>query len=559
MDFILSVIQNIPVLKNFVSKEKRQLYSPTRTGLECIAPLFQTVQETPQPTSTQITGTIPVWIKGNLLRNGPGKFEFGNESYNHWFDGMALMHKFTIENGCVTYMSRFLESNSYTINKSHNRIVVSEFGTSAMPDPCKSMFQRFLSTFELPEPTDNGNINFLKYNSDYYVSTETNVIHKVDPETLETRKKVDWGNYIAVNSATAHPHYEQDGTAYNMGNSYGKMGTCYNIIKVPAQESEADDTLHGASVVCSIPAKDNMKPSYYHSFGMTENYIVFIEQPLKLNILKILTSKISGASILDSFIWDPRYETIFHVVNKHTGEINPVTFHAQPFATFHQINAFEDQGCIVLDICCYASGEPFSAYKLLNLRQSGHALDEIYNELPKLYPWRFVFPLNIDPNMSHDVDMNPLTYTTATVIKKVDGKVWCTHENLYDNTLDDVGGLEFPSISYYKYNTKKYRYFYGCGFRHFVGTSLIKMDIDTKKLMVWQEDGFYPSEPVFIPCPDSNKEDDGVILSVVVTPHQDKKTFLLVLDAKNFTEIGRAEVPVHVPYLLHGIFVPRKH
>lgn len=29
---------------------------------------------------------------------------------------------------------------------------------------------------------------------------------------------------MAVNGATAHPHYEADGTAYNMGNSYGKHG-----------------------------------------------------------------------------------------------------------------------------------------------------------------------------------------------------------------------------------------------------------------------------------------------------------------------------------------------
>ena len=33
-------------------------------------------------------------------------------------------------------------------------------------------------------------------------------------------------------------------------------------------------------------------------------------------------------------------------------------------------------------------------------------------------------------------------------------------------------------------------------------------------------DGFYPSEPVFVPVPGANKEDDGVILSVVITPNQ---------------------------------------
>lgn len=47
-------------------------------GLETIAPLVRSVEETPEPISTEVQGTIPSWIHGNLLRNGPGKFEFGN-------------------------------------------------------------------------------------------------------------------------------------------------------------------------------------------------------------------------------------------------------------------------------------------------------------------------------------------------------------------------------------------------------------------------------------------------------------------------------------------------
>lgn len=35
---------------------------------------------------------------------------------------------------------------------------------------------------------------------------------------------------------------------------------------------------------------------------------------------------------------------------------------------------------------------------------------------------------------------------------------------------------------------------------------------------------------------------------------QDKSSFLLVLDAKTFTELGRAEVPVNIPAGTHGVF-----
>ncbi|XP_053545806.1 carotenoid-cleaving dioxygenase, mitochondrial-like isoform X3 [Bombina bombina] len=471
---------------------------------------------------------------------------------------MALMHKFTIQNGTVTYMSKFLESDSYKINQSQNRIVVSEFGTLAMPDPCKSVFQRFISTFELPSiislsgVTDNGNVNFMQYKNDFYVSTETNLMHKIDPEILETKGQVDWSKYIAVNGATAHPHYDPDGTVYNMGNSYGKHGTMYNIIRIPPQRSAKEDAIQGAEVVCAIPADERLKPSYYHSFGMTENYIVFIEQPIKMNLLKIITGKISGSAISDCITWEPTYDTVFHVINKQTGELLPVSFRTRPFAAFHQINAYEDQGCIIMDLCCQDEGGAIHIYQLQNLRKSGQALDEVYNKVARPFPRRFVLPLNINSNTPVYKDLNHLNYTTATAVKRADGTVWCTYESLHNKCLEELGGLEFPQINYSMYNTKKYRYFYGCGFQHLVGSSLLKVNV------IWQEDGFYPSEPVFVPRPGAHEEDDGVILSVVITTRQDKRIFLLVIDAKTFTEIGRAEISVHVPYGFHGVFIPNK-
>uniref|UniRef100_A0A4W5LB48 Beta-carotene oxygenase 2a n=1 Tax=Hucho hucho TaxID=62062 RepID=A0A4W5LB48_9TELE len=119
-------------------------------GLPCIEKIVASVDETPETISTNISGTIPEWIRGNFLRIGPGKFEIGNNKFNHWFDGMALLHQFKIAGGQGTYKSRFLGSDCYTANSENSRIVLSEFGTVAMPDPCKNFIQRFLSRFKLP-------------------------------------------------------------------------------------------------------------------------------------------------------------------------------------------------------------------------------------------------------------------------------------------------------------------------------------------------------------------------------------------------------------------------
>ncbi|KAJ8266256.1 hypothetical protein GJAV_G00128340 [Gymnothorax javanicus] len=538
--------------------EEVQRSSGSSLGLQCIAPLVRSVEETPNPIKTTIRGTIPAWINGSLLRNGPGKFEFGNQSYNHWFDGMALLHQFKIEGGQVSYRSRFLRSDSYKANAERNRIMVSEFGTLAFPDPCKSFFQRFMSYFAMPKPTDNASVNFVKYKGDYYVSTETNFMHRVDPETLESKEKVDWSKFIAVNAATAHPHYDPDGTAYNMGNSYTMKGAAYNIIRVPPGKAGPSETLEGAKVLCSIPSVDRGRPSYYHSFAMSQNYVVFIEQPLKMDLFTIVTSKLRGKALNEGIYWDPSLDTVFHLINKRTGKPVSVTYRAKALANFHQINAVEQDGFLLLDLCASDDGGAISNYLIQNMRKSGEALDQLFESLPRAFPRRFVLPLTVDDSAPNGQNLNTIPSSMATAVKVAKNEVYCTHEDLHSEDLHDYGGLEFPQIYYAKFNTRPYRYFYGCGFKHLVGDSLLKMDLQGKKLKVWRQPGFFPSEPVFVPSPDATEEDDGVILSVVLTPSQENSTFLLVLDAKTFVELGRAEVPVNIPYGFHGVFNSNK-
>lgn len=55
--------------------------------------------------------------------------------------------------------------------------------------------------------------------------------------------------------------------------------------------------------------------------AMSENYVVFIEQPIKMDLMKIVTCKLRGKAMSDGIYWDPKLETVFHVVNKKNGEV----------------------------------------------------------------------------------------------------------------------------------------------------------------------------------------------------------------------------------------------
>ena len=57
--------------------------------------------------------------------------------------------------------------------------------------------------------------------------------------------------------------------------------------------------------------------------------------------------------------------------------------------------------------------------------------------------------------------------------------------------------------------------------------------------------------------PDAEHEDDGVLLSVVLDARSETRqprSFLLVLDAADLSELARAHAPHHIPFGFHGQF-----
>ncbi|MDX6508006.1 MAG: hypothetical protein QOG06_2650, partial [Gaiellaceae bacterium] len=80
---------------------------------------------------------------------------------------------------------------------------------------------------------------------------------------------------------------------------------------------------------------------------------------------------------------------------------------------------------------------------------------------------------------------------------------------------------------------------------------IVKADLASGETGVWHEPGTYPGEPVFVATPGGRREDDGVLLSLVLDAAAGS-SFLLVLDAAGLGELGRARVPHHVPFGFHG-------
>ena len=434
------------------------------------------IKECETPVSGRVRGQIPLWLAGSFLQNGPGKFYFGSQVAQHLFDGSALVQKYYIDRGQVSYSCKFLRTNHFKKNLAAQNIVTNEFATNGTNNVVDKTFKsRFSFIFDLTTMmSDNTFISVYPLGEDYYCFYESPFITKVDPETLDTQRTINLNERLGVLSNGSHPHYDDYGNMISIGMKVGFRGPEYIITKIPVEDLEKNPTLSvekqqqqqqylsykeqvatkfdKASILAKVNSRWAMDPGYMHSFGLTDNYYILIEQPLTVNVPSLVSGTIQRKPMIESMRWHDDHSTIFHVINKITGDKTKITYKAKGFFFLHVINAYEDEGHIVIDICCYARPDMLYCMYLDSLKTAQS--DPKFAELFRGRPERFVLPLNVSSKDKGDRNLVSLPYTNAQAFLSKKNTV-----RVQSAKICDVG-CETPTIYYEKYNGKKYRYFY---------------------------------------------------------------------------------------------------
>lgn len=443
-----------------------------------------------------VEGEMPAWLRGTLLRNGPAKFEAGEKALRHWFDGQAMLHRFSFDGGRVAYANRFLRTAAYREVEA-GRISYGEFAT----DPCRSLFKRAATMFR-PRLTDNCNVNLTRLGDEFVAMTETPLPVAFDPETLETLG-------VAYEPpglhATAHPHHDPErGELVAYATHFGPRSE----YRIYAQSDRSNQR-----PIASLPVSE---PSYMHSFGLTERFAVLVTFPFVVNPLRL---GLGGRPFIENYRWKPELETEILVFEREGGNLRG-RYEAEPCFCFHHVNAFERGDELVLDLIAYEDAAVVESLYLERLRAGSS---------PELGEGR---------------------------LRRY--RVGLSSGDLAEEELSEAA-LELPRIDYRERNGRAYRYVYGAGV-HRDGdgappdflNQLLKVDVDDGSASTWWEPGSYPGEPVFVPSPEPDRaEDDGVLLSVVLDG-RNASSYLLVLDAATMDELGRARVPHHIPFGFHG-------
>ncbi|MDT5368153.1 MAG: carotenoid cleavage oxygenase [Mycobacterium sp.] len=458
-------------------------------------------------TDLEVVGTIPDYLDGRYLRNGPNPIgEIDPELY-HWFVGDGMVHGIRIRDGRAEwYRNRWVRSPlaARALGEQppagHAGISALGANTNVIGHAGKTLalIESGLPTYELTDELDTVGVS----DFDGTLTGGYTAHPKRDPET---------GELHAV--------------SYNM--SHGNT-VQYSVIGVDGRARRTVDVqVHGSPMM--------------HDFSLTERHVVFYDLPvtfdarqaaamtvprgLRLPARLMLSALIGRVRIPDPitarqpsvkdadrrfpYSWNPRYPARVGVMPRDGGNADVRWFDVEPCYVFHPMNAYDDGDTIVLDVIRH----------------------------PKMFDTDHLGPSEGPPTLDRwTVDL-------------ADGKV-------RESRVDDRG-QEFPRVDE-RLVGKRHRY----GYTPAVGDGVTEDDTLLKHDFVGGHTGSRAfgagkavGEFVFHPSAPGAGEDDGVLMGYVYDRTADRSA-LMILDAGTLDDVASIKLPHRVPAGFHGNWVP---
>jgi carotenoid cleavage dioxygenase-like enzyme len=463
-------------------------------SIEAISP-FRHSSENRAAVVARIEGSIPSWLRGEVVRTCPTLFTTAGWQAQHWFDALGMIYAFRIGGSGVDFRSRLLDSETAR-DALAGKAELATFGTPTTRPLAKRIFQ------PVPRASDNANVNIVRMGKALVAMTESDRQLVIDDETLASAGTVTYAeDALAGAIMTPHPHFDfERGKVLNVATRLGAGGVISVYEHAPAARQR--------TVVASWPTK--LVP-YIHGFGLTPRNAILVGHPFTVAPPKMLWS---NKGYIDHFDWHPGEGTRLVVLDRATQAVREHVTDA--FFAFHTVNAFEREGATVLDLLAYPDADIVASLRV----------ERMVAQLPDLRP--SLVRITLQPGIER-----------ATIEK-----------------LSDVG-FEVPSTNYRRINGRAYRYAWGASNGPQAGgayaSAIVKVDLQTRTSSSFDDGVHIFGEPLFVARPQGESEDDGVLLSV--GSRTDAETSILaVIDAKTLTLVASAEVESSIPLGFHGSF-----
>lgn len=364
-----------------------------------------------------------------------------------------------------------------------------------------------------------------------HAKTDAPFCKKIDPQTLEPQglaAQQSLHTDLVGEFSAAHAKSDpKTGDIYNFNLKMGRKGT-YRIFCTSASTGRT-----------TILATFESTPAYIHSLFITENFVILCvwNSHVSWGGLSLLYHK----NVLDAISpIDAKSKANWYVIDRKQGEGLVATYQSQPFFCFHTINAWEEPNStdpsktdIITELSMFENTDVIERFYYDNLIASIANPEYAGKKRLSCLPMQAQFRLaSIESAQSSSKPMPA--------------------ELLFQ--ADKFDSMELPTINP-RYLTRRHRFSYGCSDRlksSFMD-GIVKFDNVTQKSIFWEEEGHTPGEAIFVADPEGKDEDDGVLLTVVLDGYV-HKSYLLVLNAKDLKELGRAEMHGPMAFGFHGAY-----
>ena len=429
-----------------------------------------------------VTGSLPAELDGRYLRNGPNPLGLDDPG-SHWFLGAGMVHGVRLRNGRAEwYRNRWVRS----------RDVAESLGEEWPAGPVHAGMDFAANT------------HVIAHAGRTLATVEAGALpYELTPE-LETVGPCDFDGTLPGGYAAHTKLDRQTGDLHAVAYFWGWDHVQHVVVGADGRVSGTTD----------VPVSDG---PMMHDFALTETYVVLFDLPVTFSMA------VASAGSKLPYSWNPSHQARVGLLPR-TGAVREVRWlEVDPCWVFHTLNAYDDGGRVVVDMCRYEG-----AYDMRVLAEQGPLTLE-----------RWI----IDPAAGR-VTRQGLDDRQQEFPRVDDRVVARPHRYGYSAVVGDVSRATVQPNGDFRDDA--------------FANALLKHDLSAGTVEVHPFGrGAAAGEAVFAPSSPEAAEDDGCVMAFVHDPDRGAAD-LVVLAAQDFAgaPVAVVHLPARVPLGFHGSWIP---
>tara|TARA_Y100001968_G_scaffold136503_1_gene124598 strand:- start:49118 stop:50563 length:1446 start_codon:yes stop_codon:yes gene_type:complete len=451
-------------------------------------------------------GSIPEELSGTFYRNGPGQLERGGEWVHHPFDGDGMIASINFDHGKVNFSNRFIRTEAWEEEEKANKFLYrGVFGTQKPGGQLSNAFDLRLKNI--------ANTNVVRLGNELLALWEASSPYSLNPTTLHTNGLSNLDGILKKNEAfSAHPRFDPGHHGEKRMVTFGVNTGPKSSIRLMEFSNEKNNS--GTLV---SDRKDTFNGfAFLHDFAITPNWAIFLQNAIDFNPLPFIIGQKGAAQCLTS---KPNGQSKFLLIPRDCGSFSgepPLIFDAPKGFVFHHLNAWEQGQEIIIEsifYCDFPAIKPNEDFRKIN-----------FDLLPEGILKRCKINLK---DKSFDIEtLSNQCCEFAMVNPKLQGLSAKYGWMAAANKKTGNGPLQL----------------------------IKKIDLISRKSLFWSAapKGFV-NEPLMI-SNSSSIEDSGWVI-VLIWDGSNACTDLVILKADDLSEQAIIQLPINIPYGLHGSWV----